>query len=144
MSEETAALYDEREELCERVRELENNNKHLIELNAFLRQRPDLSVDRIPAYGVMRKRIDDLEDYKQKSGRIISVSDSHVCKLKADIDELETELHWLRNTTLPAVRLSREKNKTKVTELKMSVERIIAFALDNGLDVTDVTEVSDE
>jgi hypothetical protein len=39
-----------REPLCMRITELEANNKNLTEKNAFLRQRPDLPVDRIPAY----------------------------------------------------------------------------------------------
>ena len=46
---------------AERIVELEGQNKGLILTNAFLRQRPDLPVDRIPVYERMSKRIAQLE-----------------------------------------------------------------------------------
>ena len=44
-----------------KVEELTANNANLVEKNAFLRQRPDLPVDRIPAYTAMQAKVEQLE-----------------------------------------------------------------------------------
>ena len=58
---ENAELTNANTRLKLRITELEANNKNLTEKNAFLRQRPDLPVDRIPAYTAMKATIDKLE-----------------------------------------------------------------------------------
>lgn len=47
------------------IRRLKDDNKNLVERNAFLRQRPDLPVDRIPAY--LRLQAENFE-LKQRLG----------------------------------------------------------------------------
>ena len=48
------------EDLTKAIRELQAQNKDLIQRNAFLRERPDLPVDRIPAYKRMQEQVKDL------------------------------------------------------------------------------------
>ena len=56
---ENALLKNEIKLYQAEVEELTANNANLVEKNAFLRQRPDLPVDRIPAYTAMQAKIDD-------------------------------------------------------------------------------------
>ena len=71
------------EDLQARIDELKSNNADLKQRNAFLRQRPDLPVDRIPAYKAMEGRIDELNDYNKK---MIENYQSSLDELQAVVD----------------------------------------------------------
>lgn len=55
-------LVAEHKVLQQELKQLEGNNKSLIEKNRHLRQRPDLPVDRIPAYQNNKRLIDALQN----------------------------------------------------------------------------------
>ncbi|MDH5182294.1 MAG: hypothetical protein OEX12_00255 [Gammaproteobacteria bacterium] len=84
--------------LCEArktMKRLHAENKDLISRNAFLRQRPDLPVDRIPAYEEMNKKISELEwrlmiDTLNPNRRL------HLEALVAKNKKLEEELEKLK------------------------------------------------
>ena len=61
-------------ELIERVRQLEGENKALVIKNKFLRERPDLPVDRIPVYETFCREIikanEEIDTLKSKLRRI--------------------------------------------------------------------------
>ncbi|WP_019933901.1 hypothetical protein [Oceanimonas smirnovii] len=58
------------EELDQQVRQLQGDNKALKEQNQYLRQRPDLPVDRIPAYKAHAARITELEESNERWRKI--------------------------------------------------------------------------
>jgi len=71
------------------ITQLRGNNKGLIEQNAFLRQRPDLPVDRIPAYERMSAEIERLkEGFKRSKYGFIREN----AEVKDEIAELKEKL----------------------------------------------------
>jgi hypothetical protein len=65
------------------IAELDANNKNLVEKNSFLRQRPDLSADRLPAYTLMKAKISELEEELTYAIEILEVRG-------VDYDEVRT------------------------------------------------------
>lgn len=78
------------------IRALQTQHEDLVTRNAFLRERPDLPVDRIPVYERMREQIDELEEqvkYKQAQYdsmfRTMVEAGEKIIRLEARIAELE-------------------------------------------------------
>ncbi|MGP7732980.1 hypothetical protein [Oceanimonas smirnovii] len=66
---ESAAVFEAAsrlEELDQQVRKLQGDNKALVSQNQYLRQRPDLPVDRIPAYKKHAEQIKQLENARNE------------------------------------------------------------------------------
>ena len=82
---ENAELTNANTRLKLRITELEANNKNLTEKNAFLRQRPDLPVDRIPAYTAMKATIDELEAECNQFSETWDKQQATIAELKREV-----------------------------------------------------------
>ena len=86
----------ERAEKAEaRVKELEGDKKGLVLQNAMLRQRPDLPVDRIPAFKEMSDKIKELEGGIRARNASLTFSEDEITRLKAENESLKRELEFV-------------------------------------------------
>jgi chromosome segregation ATPase len=80
-----------------KIAELDANNKNLVEKNAFLRQRPDLPVDRLPAYTLMKNKIEELEEIIRGRDELIdNAVSSRIAELEANQLKAEALIAGLR------------------------------------------------
>ena len=115
------------EDLQARNAELKANNTDLTQRNAFLRQRPDLPVDRIPAYKAMEGRIDELEEKYRLTCHAWAEKGKKVDALQVVVDEM---LAYVKNA-------SSQLHKNNWNNAEIFLAQAIKYAQQHATGYTD-------